>query len=133
MIILIIISSILIAIAAMSEAIMDNLQFHYFKSIFKDREAQQFWNPLISWSNKYKNGDKNQGEKFICSTTLFVGLTDAWHLFKLINHTCLFIGLSVLAFQLDSVKELIVVTCIARMIYGFVFTIFFDSILNKDS
>ena len=132
MIILIIISSILIAIAAMSEAIMDNLQFHYFKSIFKDREAQQFWNPLISWSNKYKNGDKNQGEKFIGSTTLFVGLTDAWHLFKLINHTCLFIGLSVLAFQLDSVKELIVVTCIARMIYGFVFTIFFDSILNKD-
>ena len=132
MIILIIISSILIVIAAMSEAIMDNLQFHYFKSIFKDREAQQFWNPLISWSNKYKNGDKNQGEKFIGSTTLFVGLTDAWHLFKLINHTCLFIGLSVLAFQLDSVKELIVVTCIARMIYGFVFTIFFDSILNKD-
>ena len=132
MIILIIISSILIAIAAMSEAIMDNLQFHYFKSIFKDREAQQFWNPLISWSNKYKNGEKNQGEKFIGSTTLFVGLTDAWHLFKLINHTCLFIGLSVLAFQLDSVKELIVVTCIARMIYGFVFTIFFDSILNKD-
>ena len=72
----IIISSILIFLAAMSEAIMDNLQFHYYKSIFSNRKSQQFWNPLISWSNKYKNGDKNLGEKFIGSTTVFVGLTD---------------------------------------------------------
>ena len=131
MMVAIIISSILIFLAAMSEAIMDNLQFHYYKSIFSNRKSQQFWNPLISWSNKYKNGDKNLGEKFIGSTTVFVGLTDAWHLFKLINHTCLFIGLSLLAFQLNSFNQLVIVICIARILYGFIFTIFFDTILNK--
>lgn len=40
-----------------------------------------FWHKNKSWQNKWKNGDKKQGEKFWLSSTFFVAQTDAWHLF----------------------------------------------------
>jgi len=40
-----------------------------------------FWHKNKSWQNKWKNGDKTQGEKFWLSSTFFVAQTDAWHLF----------------------------------------------------
>lgn len=39
------------------------------------------WNPDNTWRAKYKNGDPNQGEKFLGSTTIFIGLTDKYHAF----------------------------------------------------
>ena len=44
------------------------------------------WNPLFwhkhkSSVNKWKNGDKAQGERFFGSSRWFVLFTDAWHLF----------------------------------------------------
>ena len=69
-----------------SEAVMDTLQFHFFKSIFSNFKKQLFWDPVVSWRNKYKNGDPDQGPKFPFSTTLLVGLTDGWHFFKLLRN-----------------------------------------------
>mgnify|MGYP006921345366 CR=1 FL=1 len=40
-----------------------------------------FWHKNKSWQNKWKNGDKKQGEKFWGSSRWFVAQTDAWHLF----------------------------------------------------
>ena len=40
-----------------------------------------FWHKNKSWQNKWKNGDKKQGERFWLSSTFFVAQTDAWHLF----------------------------------------------------
>ena len=40
-----------------------------------------FWHKNKSWQNKWKNGDKKQGEKFFGSSRWFVLFTDAWHLF----------------------------------------------------
>jgi hypothetical protein len=76
--------------AGIFKAVMDTLQFHFFKSVFasKAKEPSQaimedrFWNPELSWENKWKNGDKAQGEKFLGSSTVFVFTTDAWHLFQ---------------------------------------------------
>lgn len=33
---------------------MDKLQFHYDRSIFSEFKNQQFWNPEISWKNKWE-------------------------------------------------------------------------------
>ena len=60
-------------------AIMDTLMFHYHISVFKRFKAI-FWNPEISWKNKYKDDLKTP--KFLFSTTMLVWVTDAWHLFK---------------------------------------------------
>ncbi len=124
--IIFIISLILVGVSAMAEAIMDKLNFHFEKSIFVNKENQLFWNPIESWKNKWKEDLKT--EKFIGSSTIFVFTTDAWHLFKFIKNTCLFIGLPLL-FMGDI--NIIISMIIARIIYGLVFTVFFDKILVK--
>ena len=42
--------------------------------------GKQFWDNTISWKNKWKNGDPNQGEKFPLSTTAFAWTQDGYHL-----------------------------------------------------
>ena len=51
---------------------------------------KQFWDNRISWKNKYKNGDPEQGEAFFGSTTFLVSATDARHLFASVHRTTLF-------------------------------------------
>jgi hypothetical protein len=118
---------ILIVLAAVSESIMDKLQFHYEKSIFSNESYKQaFWDPSKSWVNKWKEDLKT--EKFLGSSTLFVFTTDAWHLFKFIRNTSLFIGLPILAL---SSLNIIIAIVLARVIYGLVFTLCFDKLLIK--
>lgn len=45
----------------------------------------KYWHKRPSSVNKWKNGDKKQGEKFWLSSAQLVWLTDAWHLFGLIE------------------------------------------------
>ena len=86
---------IMISLSAISESIMDKIQFHYDKSIFSTEKYNQlFWNPIESWKNKWKDDLKT--EKFLGSSTIFVFTTDAWHLFKFFKNTFLFIGLPLL-------------------------------------
>lgn len=63
------------------KGLSDLLIHHYDRSIFpKIGEKAWFWNPRLSWRNKWKDGKKENGEKFPGSSTIFVALTDAWHL-----------------------------------------------------
>lgn len=81
----------MLMIAAAANATMDKLSFRYGESIFaRQPKAYQHWlNPAISWPNKWKNGDRKQGEAFPLSTTALVWTTDAWHFCKSIMMTCL--------------------------------------------
>ena len=46
----------MISLSAISESIMDKIQFHYDKSIFSTEKYNQlFWNPIESWKNKWKD------------------------------------------------------------------------------
>jgi hypothetical protein len=67
----------LIFIAGGFEGVMDGLQFHYNKQ-------NQFWNPRLSWTNKYRNHDPAQGKTFAGKYLVFT--TDGWHLMKFGNH-----------------------------------------------
>lgn len=118
-----------IILASISEAIMDKLQFHYHKSIFKQNPVkydQTFWDADISWQNKYKEGSMTE-PKFHGSTTLFVFVTDAWHLFKFLRNVFLFIGLPLISIGPVNIFISIIV---ARVVYGLVFTWFFDKWLS---
>lgn len=70
----------LVVLAGACNGVMDALQFHYSKTGFL--EESTFWNPEISWKNKYRGGDPSNGPAFFLSTTVLVFLTDGWHLFK---------------------------------------------------
>lgn len=112
------------------EAVMDTLQFHYDNSIFVKLSNETFWNPQESWVNKYKNNDPKMGEKFLGSTTIFVGLTDAWHLFKLFRNLSIFIGIFFITLIPSNLVLSIINVIILRLVFGISFT-FFYKILYK--
>jgi hypothetical protein len=73
-------------LAGACDGFSQTLYAHYplFEEKFPGADAS-FWNPAISWKNKYANGDPLQGEKYFGSSTVFVFTTDAYHLFRTIN------------------------------------------------
>lgn len=70
------------------KAVSDKILFHFDKSIFAKMPQKywDFWDVRDSWDNKWLNGDPDQGEKFIGSSTIFVMFTDMWHLTKFIQY-----------------------------------------------
>lgn len=80
MIILLIILSIAFSlVSGLSKAITD------LSEEGKIKGNPKYWVKDESWVQKWKNGDKKQGEKFWQSSGILVYLTDAWHLFGLIE------------------------------------------------
>ncbi len=76
----------LLFLAGASKGFNETLQFHpgfFFRKYPK--ASRQWFDPKISWQNKYKNGDRLQGPRFPLSTTLLVGFTDQYHLNTMIN------------------------------------------------
>ena len=71
------------------------VKWHYqdFQSMFPEADPQ-FFDPHISWSNKYKNGDPMQGPKFIGSTTAFVGATDWYHMARTFRNSFMIVSIT---------------------------------------
>jgi hypothetical protein len=115
----------LFILSGMFEAVMDKLQFHYDLSIFKNFKNQLFWDPRISWKNKYEDGDPMKGERFFLSKSLFVGVTDAWHLFKLFRTLTIFAGIYFLFIPCATKYMCLMFVIIARILFGLSFTLFF--------
>lgn len=74
----------LIALASAANAVMDTLSFRYDRSVFASLSERQWFDPQLSWRNKWKNGDPKQGDAFPLSSTALVAVTDAWHAAKAI-------------------------------------------------
>jgi hypothetical protein len=74
-------------LSGMIDGTIETINYHYdygFKPRFPKANAQ-FWDPSLSWANKYKNGCPAQGPKFTGSTDVFVWTTDAYHLLRTAN------------------------------------------------
>ena len=81
-------SGAMVFIAGASKGFNETLQFHWkeFKRQFPGANTQWF-NPSVSWKNKYKNGDMNAGAKYPLSTSVLIMFTDQYHLNNFINKT----------------------------------------------
>jgi hypothetical protein len=121
---------ILVSISGLAECIMDKIQFHFWKTPFSDFKNNLFWDPQLSWKNKWKNGDPKLGEKFPGSSTLFVGLTDAWHLFKTVHNLTLFSGLFFISISGVSVLFMLIWFLVARILFGLIFSLGFKYIIK---
>lgn len=75
-------------IAVVSNVIMDELDFHYDRIFGKliPEQWQSWWNPSLSWHNKYIEGSKILTMIF---STILVWTTDAWHFFKTVFLSCI--------------------------------------------
>lgn len=110
-----------ICVAAMLNATMDTLTHHFSTSIFAGLN-DQWWNPAISWQNKYNYSFPWN----------IVQLSDAWHLAKTLM-------LGVLIYGTIFTGRRIVVTwgriLVYTILYGaawiLTFNLFYDSLLLK--
>jgi hypothetical protein len=119
-----------ISLAAMAYAVMWTLQFHFEGSIFSSFKNQQYWNADVSWTNKWKNGDKTQGEKFFGSSTFFALLTDAFHLFQFIFLNSILFTIAIyikFPVELAWYYNFIII----RLFFGTYFSCFFSRVLLK--
>ena len=116
-----------ISLAAICEAIMDTLAHHFEESSFKNLD-KNWWNPIYSGNNKWKNGDKKQGEKFFLSSTLLVGFTEAWHTFKTIRTFLIFLTLGLMEYHF---MQCFYITLCLRILFGIYFTITYRSLKDE--
>ncbi len=120
------ITIVFLIVAAIFKSIFDTLQFHYENSVFS-KTSQKWWNPAISWKNKWKNDDPNQGERFFGSSTFLVCITDAWHFFQHLMIFC--IVLSIVTYV--QIYNIWIDFFICYAIFTGVFELFFSKIFHK--
>ena len=117
-------------LAGAANGINQDLLFHYheFESTFPNANPQ-FWDPNISWRNKYLNGDPTQGEKFLGSSTVFAGFTDGYHSTILARN--LFITTSIcLSPQTRGWKPFLTKTLIYSLSYGLGFELVYSKLIK---
>ena len=124
---------ILVLIAGICKGIMDKLQFHYWDSIFNSPKLNKyFWDPAVSWMNKYKDLEViNKEPKFFGSITFLVWTTDAWHLFQMLNNLTLISGMLLIGFNVENWKMLTLFGVIGYTVYTTVFELFYSRIFKK--
>ena len=93
----------LVFVAGSSKGFNETLQFNYpiFKRTFPGIN-DQWYDPKISWRNKYEGGNPDNGSKFFLSTSVFVMFTDQFHLNNFIHKVAL---MSALVIKLGEKKK----------------------------
>lgn len=131
---------ILLIAAAISDAAMDTIEFHFERSIFSGLKKWDNWfNPAVSWKNKYKNHDPLQGPAFFGSTTFLIWTTDAWHFFQMLMLTsfqvAIILGINYIFFQGFYFWKILLIDIgmlsIAKLLYGTIFEAFWRKIFVK--
>ena len=80
----------LVLVAGSAKGFNETLQFNYkvFEKTFPGANKQWF-DPKVSWRNKYEGGDPDNGPKYFLSTSLLVMFTDQYHLNNFIHKSAL--------------------------------------------
>ena len=124
-----VITLIMMFLVGVSSAAMDTVSHHWAGSWFATLGNDEFFNPAISWKNKYMNGDPAQGEKFLFSTTWLSWTTDFWHMakFMLLNAITVISVLSV-RLSLKRIWHWAGIAVAIRAAFQIGFTLFYDYI-----
>jgi hypothetical protein len=80
------ISIILMVLAGIFNACMDVLKVRFKTSIFSTWKGQQWINPALSWTNKWKPTTKI-GD--LIMSTVLIWVTDMWHFVKMLMLACI--------------------------------------------
>jgi hypothetical protein len=133
---------ILIILAAICNAVMDKVLYHYFKSIFIKLDNQQWWDVHSSWQNKYhideETGfpDYTKRKKWLWGLMNYpVQLTDAWHFFKMLM--LLFIISAAVVYKPFSIfnngLDIWINILVLGIIYNSTFSLFFKKIFHYEN
>ena len=89
-----IITGSLVFVGGAAKGFNETLHFNYkaFENTFPGANNQWF-DPQVSWRNKYEGGNPDNGPKFFLSTSAFVVVTDQYHLNNFIHKSALMTAL----------------------------------------
>jgi hypothetical protein len=131
----------LVTISAQMDAVMDTLWHHYDKSIFRDMD-RMFWDPKISWRNKYVDHKPSEGrikwEILGITINKPVQISDGWHIAKTIKIICLMSATTLAYFaqvvpiledNRDNFVLFIALLTVLGTIRNSVFSLFYDKLL----
>jgi hypothetical protein len=131
------ISVLFFVLAAICNAVMDKVNFHWDNSVFKGSRFEWWANPAISYKNKWKNNSNSlNGEKFPGSSTIFVWVTDLWHFAQSFMITFFILGAAfygdgmVSVFETGWINTLIDII-ILKTIFSITFELFWSIVLEK--
>ena len=131
--IFIIVSLILVIIAASGDALQDTLSHHFDTSVFSNitkwnllkkvpyRQKVKLYkwvNPKYSSDNKWKDYKKENGERFPFSSTILVFVTDAWHLAQFIQLNALFLLALTFSYTDGNTLFKLIILGLYKIIYG---------------
>jgi hypothetical protein len=116
----IIIIILLLIISGISKAAQDKLNFHFERSIFKNKS--NWWNTSVSWKNKYNWFPNSKILTWLISNPL-VAITDAWHFFGLLRDFSIFACIPIISGNYW--------LFLLYPVYRFVFHVFFTYIFEK--
>jgi hypothetical protein len=89
-------------VAGGADGFAESLKFHYPSVKRKLNLSDAYWNPDVSWRNKYAYGDPEKGNKFFLSTTALVWTTDGYHMSRMVRNTAIVAGI---AFKIGGGKQ----------------------------
>ncbi len=78
-------------VSGMADGTAEALKWHYDKVDQRYNLNDSYWNPAISYKNKYAGGITANGPKFPGSTTYLVWTTDGYHMARMVRNTS-FVG-----------------------------------------
>lgn len=80
----------LVVVSGSAKGFNETLQFNYpiFQKTFP-KANKQWFDPRVSWRNKYEGGNPDNGAKHFLSTSALVMFTDQYHLNNFIQRTAL--------------------------------------------
>ena len=121
------------ALAAICNAVMDTLTHHYDTSIFKNMKKQKWWNPAVSWTNKYTDIVSYKKPRYFGSTTFLVWTTDAWHFFQFMMLNFVILSGVIMMNCVTDVLwwENIIIFALLKVVWGVCFELFYKKAFIK--
>lgn len=119
--------------AAIFEAIKDTLAFKFKTSIFRNFNPD-WWNPSISWRNKYREGRPFLGARFPGSTHVLSLVTDAWHLCQWLTIASVLTSIALVVYDnslsMQPIALMVLIVCLILLRMS-LYRLFYNNILRK--
>jgi hypothetical protein len=114
----------------MCDGMSEMLKFHPSSFFKKYPNANpQYWIPTLSWTNKWKNSDYTQGEKFWQSSRALVWTTDSYHMFRMIRNISMLV-IILIPLILPFLYSYILGFAFLYLVYTSGFSLVFDKIFK---
>ncbi len=125
----------LLIVGVSAYACMAVLEFRYSRSVFSKLGNDRFWNPYQSNSNKWKHDEHGlieirkgrRVERFPGSSTIFVFVTDAWHMMQFFFLNSVILSIAINTAEIKWYWSFLII----RVLYSIVFNSLFDRLLLK--